>query len=54
MKDLSKGESEFKLYEKDLNNTSASIRYEDLNLEVYVVSVVDGNEDVKSDIKIFK
>lgn len=54
VKDLSKGESEFKLYEKDLNNTSASIRYEDLNLEVYVVSVVDGNEDVKSDIKIFK
>ena len=55
VKDISKGDTDFKLYQSDLTEPSCSIRFdEDLDLEVYVVSIVDENEKVKSDIKVFK
>ena len=56
VKDISKGDTDFKLYKSNLTYPSCSISFdgEVLDLEVYVVSIIDGNEKVKSDIKVFK
>lgn len=56
VKDISKGNNEFILYEEELNQTNYTINFEDevINLEVYISAVSEGQEKVKSDIKIFK
>ncbi|MGL5328471.1 MAG: hypothetical protein ACRDD7_04320 [Peptostreptococcaceae bacterium] len=56
VKDISAQNEEFVLYKEGLSKLkySIDIQGEEVNLEVYVVAVSDGNEKARSDIKVFK
>ena len=56
VKDISKGDQSFVLYAEGIseNNYTLNLDGEDLNLEVYVSTVVEGKDEIKSTIKVFK
>ncbi|MBC5995535.1 hypothetical protein EAI30_03790 [Romboutsia ilealis] len=56
VKDISKGSQSFVLYAEGISENSYNLNLEgeDLNLEVYVSAIIEGKDEVKSAIKVFK